>query len=271
MIIESIFFLTFNPEYYTLCTLKKIAILKLKCKKFINKIFTYPVSLVFLNIKSTEKCGKRLPMDNAQPKFKMDKYLQATKLINSNHLEIVQKANELTSASDIAEEKARALFYFMRDQISYVFRADSDEKFYNASGILEKGRGFCTQKSILFCALARACEIPAGIHFYDIDDYTLPPNFVALLKTRRLYRHGIISLYLNGKWNKYDATLDSKLVKRNNLIPVEFSSDHDCLMQEKTKSGEQHIKYVKDYGLSADVSFEEIKSWFKQYYGHLLK
>ena len=210
-------------------------------------------------------------MVNTQSKLKQDKYLQATKLINSNHFEIVQKTNELTSASDIPEEKARALFYFVRDQIRYVFHADSDEKFYDAASILEKGRGFCTQKSILFCALARACEIPAGIHFYDIDDYTLPPNFVSLLRTRRLYRHGIVSLYLNGKWNNYDATLDIELVNRNNLIPVEFSPEHDCLMNEKTKSGEQHIEYVKDYGLCADVSFEEIKSWFKQYYGHLLK
>ncbi len=168
------------------------------------------------------------------------------------------------------EEKARQIFYFIRDKIRYIFRADSNEDQYLASNILKKEGGFCTQKAILFCALARACNIPAGIYFYDIVDYTLPQNFIDLLQTRTLYRHGIVALYLDGKWLKYDATLDSNLINRNNLIPVEFSPDRDCLMHEKTKTGERHIEYIKDYGLYSDLNFEEIKSWFKKYYPHLV-
>ena len=206
----------------------------------------------------------------AQKEFKNEDYLLSTKLINSNHPEIVQKADELTREIISVEEKASKLFYFIRDEIRYAFHADKEKELYPASSILEKGRGFCTQKSILFCALARACNIPAGIHFYDIDDYTLPGNFVDLLRTRTLYRHGIVSLCLNGSWKKYDATLDIKLVNRNNLIPVEFDPNRDCLMHEQTKTGNKHIEYVKDYGLYSDVSFEEIKSWFKKYYAHLI-
>ncbi len=210
-------------------------------------------------------------MINTQAELELNQYLKPTKLINYNHPEIIQKANELTVDFEKQEEKAQALFCFIRDEIRYVFHADREKEFYKASSILEKGRGFCTQKSILFCALARACNIPAGIHFYDIDDFTLPPNFVDLLRTKTLYRHGIVSLYLNGKWNKYDATLDIKLVNRNKLIPVEFFPDRDCFMQDKTQSGEKHIEYVNDYGLVADVSYEEIRSWFKKHYAHLIK
>ncbi|MBC8183461.1 transglutaminase domain-containing protein [candidate division KSB1 bacterium] len=206
-----------------------------------------------------------------QTKIKPDQYLHSTILINSDHPDIINKASELTQESDTPEEKARKLFYFIRDHIRYVFNADREKDQYSASSILKKGRGFCTQKSILFCALARACNIPAGIHFYDIDDYTLPQNFVDLLRTKTLYRHGIVSLYLDGRWHKYDATLGIKLVNRNNLIPVEFFPDRDCLMHEKTQSGEKHIEYVKDYGLVADVTYEEIRSWFKNFYGHLMK
>ena len=204
-------------------------------------------------------------------KQNLDQFLKSTQLINSNNDKIIKKANQLTSVALKTEDKAEKLFYFMRDQIRYVFHADSNKESYKASSILEKGRGFCTQKSIHFCSLARACGIPAGIYFYDIDDYTLPPAYIELLRTKRLYRHGIVALHLNGKWNKYDATLDIKLVNKNNLIPVEFYPDRDCLLHEKTKSGSKHIEYVNDYGLVADVSFEEIKLWFKQHYSHLIK
>ena len=183
----------------------------------------------------------------------------------------IKKAEELTNQSLPIEEKAREIFYFVRDRIRYLFHADSNEDQYLASNILKKKGGFCTQKSILFCALARACDIPAGIYFYDIVDYTLPQHIIDLLQTRTLYRHGIVALYLNGKWLKYDATLDSNLVARNNLIAVEFFPDRDCLMHEKTDSGARHIEYVKNYGLFADVSFDEIKLWFKEYYSHLIK
>ena len=206
-----------------------------------------------------------------ETEINLNRYLVATQLINSSHPKIIDKAIELTKDLDTPDEKARNLFYFMRDEIRYVFHADKEKEFYQASSILEKGRGFCTQKSILFCALARASNIPAGIYFYDIDDYTLPKNFVNLLRTRRLYRHGIVSLFLNGEWHKYDATLDIKLVNRNKLVPVEFIPNQDCLMHAKTQTGEKHIEYVKDYGMVADVSYEEIRSWFKKYYGHLMK
>lgn len=200
---------------------------------------------------------------------KLQQYLVPTKLINSLHPEIIQKAGELTVGVNSPEEKARRIFYFIRDEIRYVFRAQFEEEKYFASQILKNGRGFCTQKAILFCALARSCGIAAGIYFYDIVDFSLPQNFVDLLKTRTLFRHGIAALFMNGKWIKYDATLDSQLTGSNNLHAVEFSPVKDCLMKAKTISGDRHIKYIKDYGLYSDITFKEIISWFKQNYPHL--
>lgn len=200
---------------------------------------------------------------------KLQQYLAPTKLINSLHPEIIQKAGELTVGTISTEEKARRIFYFIRDEVRYVFRAQFEEEKYFASQILKNVRGFCTQKAILFCALARSCGIAAGIYFYDIVDFSLPQNFVNLLKTRTLYRHGIAVLFINGKWIKYDATLDSALTGSNNLHPVEFSPVQDCLMNPKTRTGARHIDYIKDYGLYSDVTFEEIVSWFKQNYPHL--
>lgn len=86
-----------------------------------------------------------------------------------------------------------------------------------------------------------------------------------------MYRHGIVALYLNGRWIKYDATLDIHLVKSNNLYPVEFSVEHDCLMPGKTPSGKKHIEYSRDYGFYSDVSYELIYSWFLEFYPHLIE
>ncbi|UCE07643.1 MAG: transglutaminase family protein [bacterium] len=201
----------------------------------------------------------------------LQKYLISTKLIESQHQLIVDKAKELTANAVKLEHKARNIFYFMRDKIRYEFRVKFKEEEYLASYILETGRGFCTQKAILFCALARSCGIPAGIYFYDIIDHSLPAHTVLFMKTRNLYHHGIAALYLNGTWYKYDATLDIQLTKRYNFTPVEFFPDRDCLMSAITLSRSKHIEYTNDYGLHADVSFEEIISWFKRGYPHLVE
>jgi len=200
-----------------------------------------------------------------------EKFLAPTKLIESDHPAIIKKAEEITSDALHAEDKARNIFYFIRDQISYEFKASFDEKAYFASEILKAGGGFCTQKTILFCALARNCGIPAGLYFYDIVDYTLPQYIIDIIKTRTLYHHGITALYLNNRWIQYDATLDYQLTLRKQRYPVEFSPDHDCLMRTKTRTGEKHIEYIHDYGLYPDVTIDEIVQWLKEGYPHLVE
>lgn len=198
-----------------------------------------------------------------------EKFLSPTPFIESDHPAVVEKAAALTETTLTVDEKARRVFYFVRDAIRYVFKAELREEPYRASEILKAGQGFCTQKAILFCAMARSCGIPAGIHFYDIVDHTLPRYIVDLLKTRSLYHHGVAALYLNGAWRVYDATLDIGLAEEKRIFPVEFHPDRDCLMLQTTPDGRKHIDYVEDYGLAADVSFEELMSWFRSGYPHL--
>ncbi len=199
----------------------------------------------------------------------LQEFLTPTKLIDSSHPDILRKADELTSSTSQKEEMARHLFYFIRDEIPYEFKATFEEKEYVASEILKAGRGFCTQKAILFCALARCIGIPAGITFFDIIDHTLPPYIVGILKTRTLFHHGVATLNLAGHWHRYDATLDVPLCSRKNRIPVGFSPDEDCLMKPETADGAKHIDYIQEYGLYSDISFQEIVAWFREDYPHL--
>ena len=62
-----------------------------------------------------------------------DLFLQPTPLINSDHPDIISKASELTQDFSKLEDKARAIFYFIRDKIPYEFRAQLAEDAYHAS------------------------------------------------------------------------------------------------------------------------------------------
>ncbi len=201
----------------------------------------------------------------------LNDYLKPTPLIESLHPDIVSAATKMTSAAKTDVEKAEKIFYFMRDDIRYEFRAKFLEEQYHSSYILKDKKGFCTQKAILFCALARSIGIPAGIYFYDIVDHSLPEHTVQFMRTRTLYHHGIAALFLNNRWRQLDATLDIHLIQRNNLYPVEFHPNRDCLMRADTPDGRRHIEYIKDYGMENDVTFNEVASWFKRGYPHLVE
>ena len=199
----------------------------------------------------------------------LERYLQTTELIDFEHEMIQEKANELARGSSNPAAITEKIFYFVRDEIRYAFRVPHDAGEFKASAILRAKMGFCTQKAILFCALARKNNIPAGIYFYDIIDHSLPERFAELLRTRTMFRHAVPTLNLDGVWRKLDATLDLKLVEKNGLFPVEFSSHQDCLMPLKKRDGGKHIEYANAYGLYGDVSFNGIKHWFELYYAHL--
>lgn len=200
----------------------------------------------------------------------LEKFLEPTELIDWKHPLILEKSNALFTAKESDSAKAEVIFYFIRE-IPYAFDISFNAKDYKASAILQANRGFCTQKAILFCALARSAGIPAGIHFHDIVDHTLSDHFLKFLKTDVLVYHGIASLFISGAWRQYDATIDSRLADRKGMQPVSFSPDHDCLMPPKDLEGGPNIDYVKDRGRHADVSFQDIETFYRQAYSHLSK
>jgi len=198
----------------------------------------------------------------------LEKYLKPTDLMDWEHPVIQEKAAQLFFHKDSPVQKAEPLFDFIRE-IPYAFHISFSAEDYKASAILKANRGFCTQKAILFCTLARCAGIPAGIHFYDIVDYTLADHFTQFLKTNTLVYHGITSLYLNGKWLQYDATIDTRLAARKGMRPVVFSRDKDCLNPPYGLNNQPNIEYIKDRGLYADVTFSDLQNWYKKNYSHL--
>lgn len=195
------------------------------------------------------------------------RFLSATQLIDADHRRIRETARTLTAQSADDRERARDLFLFVRDEVVYSLHISRREDACRASSILRRGRGFCTQKAILFTALARSLSLEAGIALYDIIDHTLPAAAADLFGGRRLRRHGIPALRLSHAWLRADCTLDRKLALKKDLEPVSFSGDADALMPACTRSGGPGITYERYYGIFADITRDDIQRWYVQFEG----
>lgn len=181
--------------------------------------------------------------------FKMEKYLKPTFIIDCNHISIQEKARDLTQGHDNDVEKAKALFYFVRDETKYnPYAPESCAEDFQASNTLAKREGYCIHKAILLVALARATGIPAGLGFANLRNYLLPEKVLELLGTNLLAFHGYTELYLNGNWVKATPAFDLKMCEENRFIPVEFDGVNDAMFHAHNLDGESHIEYLEDLG-----------------------
>ena len=95
----------------------------------------------------------------------MDIYLRSTSIVDCNNTLVMEKAQELVKGQKEIPNKAKCLFYFVRDEIKYNLYVPNDKpEHYRASRILQEKEGFCIQKAVLLTALSRAVGIPARIH-----------------------------------------------------------------------------------------------------------
>ncbi len=131
----------------------------------------------------------------------IQKYFEPIINVNSNHIKIKSKAIELIGKINEPIEKMRILYEFVRDEIDE--QACENLK---ASEVLLAGHGMCYEKTDLLAALCRSAGIPARISF----DKIYIKNFKDFRQNNEIrdiqFLHGIMELYLKGKWIKYDPT-----------------------------------------------------------------
>jgi transglutaminase-like putative cysteine protease len=196
--------------------------------------------------------------------------LRSTEFIDADHPCVRKKAGELTSAVRGKQERASALFYFVRDQFPYkIIYEIPGREYFKASVTLKRGDGFCMPKSVLLAALARSVGIPSRLHFADIRNHILPPTTLERLKTDVMAYHTYVELFLGGKWVKATPSFDLRFCERFNLVPVEFDGRHDALLHHLDRKGRLHIEYVADYGTRDDFPLGEVIAAFKRTYPHL--
>jgi transglutaminase-like putative cysteine protease len=190
----------------------------------------------------------------------LEKYLEPTFTFDADSEAIQEKSRELTQGQEDAVGKAKALFYFVRDEISYnLYVKKHMPEHFRASNTLARGKGYCVQKAVLLVALARAAGIPARLGCAKIRNHLVPPKVLEILKSNIFPWHGYAELYLGGKWVKATPAFDLMMCQENRLIPVEFDGLNDARFHLHNLNGKPHIEYLLDRGPFDDVPLDEIR------------
>lgn len=128
----------------------------------------------------------------------LEKFLQATPIINFDNPSVAKKAKELAKGMQSDEEVAKACFTFVRDEIRHSGDHRDDITTCKASEVLQKATGWCYAKSHLLAALLRANGIPAALMYQRLSCSEYEEGVYCL--------HGLNAVYLKRYgWYRIDA------------------------------------------------------------------
>jgi transglutaminase-like putative cysteine protease len=127
----------------------------------------------------------------------MEAYLNVSEIIDWQHPEIMECAEQIAFGSQTPMAIAKACFEWVRDEIHHSYDYQMNPITCRASEVLQYRTGYCFAKSHLLAALLRANQIPAGFCYQrlSIDDQGAPYSL-----------HGFNAVYLPDLgWYRMDA------------------------------------------------------------------
>lgn len=203
----------------------------------------------------------------------LEQYLQPNEFFNFNNPKVKKKAFEIIGGLKSDNEKAKALFYWVRDNIKYNMMSyyPKVKANFKASVTLRRSYGFCVSKSILLSSFARVVGIPARIHLVDLINHKISQRVIDFMGTNVMYYHGFSELYLKHnsgyKWVKLTPTFDKDTALKGGFLPmVEFDGENDAVFPAYDNNGERFGEYLTDRGIHADLPLEEIDLLFEETY-----
>ncbi|MFX1444058.1 MAG: transglutaminase family protein [Promethearchaeota archaeon] len=195
--------------------------------------------------------------------------MQPTKFFDFNKSKVKQRALDITENFDSDKEKAKALFYWVRDTIKYNMQlfVPIIVNNFKASKVMQKRQGFCVSKSILLSTLARAVGIPARIHLVDLINHLVSQKVIDFMGTDVMFYHGFSEFFLDNKWVKLTPSFDQDTAIRGGFLPmVEFDGNNDAVFPPYDINGKKFGEYVGDRGVHADLPLDEIDKVFREKY-----
>src|SRR5215510_2504072 len=118
---------------------------------------------------------------SASREIERAEWLGATEYCDHEHPRILAVAGVLTRGTRDSREAARALFYWVRDNVRYAVGLQPQR----ASETVQLRQGACSNKANALVALLRASGIPACFHVMRVD--TL--GYFGAVCPRRITRH----------------------------------------------------------------------------------
>lgn len=184
-------------------------------------------------------------------------YLRPTGTIDCDNGAIRETATKLIRGFVAEEEKARILFYFVRDEIHYnVYMISTFIEDFRASTVLERGKGYCVQKAVLLAALARAVGIPSRLVFAKIRNHKVPAELRAQTGIDHFPSHGYNQLFVNGKWINVTPAFDKELCEKAGVPACDFDGEHGSALSATDLAGKPYIEYLERYEPQADLPFD---------------
>jgi transglutaminase-like putative cysteine protease len=198
----------------------------------------------------------------------MEQYLIPTVVIDSDHPRVKAFAEQGLDGATASAERARRLFYAVRDGLVY----DAKVPFYlpehyAASTIIKNGRGYCVQKACVLCAVGRAAGIPSRLGFADIRNHGASQELIEMMGCDIFAYHGFTEFFIDGLWVKATPAFDLTVYAKHNIQPVEFDGRSDAVFPSRDLNGDKYVEYLTYHGSRADLPLEEIMAGWRKIYG----
>ena len=171
----------------------------------------------------------------------------------------VQRFLELTLADRDrpASELAVDLYYAVRDGIQdEIYGVDFSRGAMRASAVLERGRGLCIHKSIVYAACTRALGIPSRLAFVDVRNHVASPRLKRFLGGDVVHYHCFTRLYLQERWVSATPVFSAPLCRLYRIAPLDFDGTSDAVLQPYDEIGRSHMEFVREHGVFEDLPFE---------------
>ena len=201
----------------------------------------------------------------------MDIYLQPTFYFDFETQAIRDIVKTTVQATWSDKRKAIALYLKIRDGWWYdPYQLSFETENWKASKIVLREKGHCIDKSTLLISCLRAIGIPARLQLAKVKNHIAVERLIAKMGTNELTPHGMVSLFLNGKWLKVSPAFNRELCEKCQVDPLDFDGEQSAVFQEYNREGKAFMEYLEDYGHFEDLPIDFIIENIKQHYPQVL-
>lgn len=143
-------------------------------------------------------------------------------------------------------ERAVKLYYAVRDGLFYeVYGADLSRTGLRASAIIERGRGFCMHKSIVYAAAVRAAGIPSRLVLANVRNH-LASDRLKELVGGEVFHHCLTSVFLHGRWIKATPVFNKMLCRLYRIAALDFDGLSDSMYHPDDESNQRYMEFLEE-------------------------